>query len=98
MQGSKLTATFKLKSLEADCGTVDLGNNPGKVRLRVTSDGLRYAFSYSLDGKTYQEVGSADATLLSTEVLGGFTGVTLGLFVEGDNGATAKFHDFSYVE
>ena len=98
MQGSKLSAIFRLKSLEADCGTVDLGNNPGKVRLRVTSDGLRYVFSYSLDGKTYQEVGSADATLLSTEVLGGFTGVTLGLFVEGDNGATAKFHDFSYVE
>lgn len=98
LQGNELSVVFKLKSLEANCGTVALKPGADKVRLRVASDGLNYVFSYSLDGTTYQEVATTDATLLSTEVLGGFTGVTLGLFVEGDTGAAAKFHDFSYKE
>ena len=44
----------------------------------------------------YKNVGQLSSTLLSTEVVGGFTGVTLGMYAQ-DNGY-ADFAYFDYVE
>lgn len=94
----KVQATCQLKSVKADLGSVDLKGHKGKVSLRITSDGLHYKFQCSTDGKTFQNVGSIDCSLLSTEVVGGFTGVTIGMFVEGEAGASADFYSFDYTE
>ena len=56
----------------------------------VSSDGNMYEFT--IDGKP---LGRLETSLLSSEVVGGFTGVVLGLFAEA---GTASFDYFDYQE
>ena len=71
----------------------------GAVKLRIRSNGEMYFFDYSLDGKTFQELAAINCSLMSTEVAGGFTGVALGMFVEGTpNKGQADFRYFHYAE
>jgi len=93
MEGGEVKLKCRLKSLSADCGSVKIGSD--KVRLRIESDGLMYRFFCSAQGKAFQPVGEVNCSLMSTEVAGGFTGVTIGMFVE--NG-TADFSSFDYTE
>ena len=67
-----------------------------KVKLRISSDGQNYQFSYSLDGQTYQKMAEHNCSLVSTEVVGGFTGAVVGMYAEG--GGTADFSYFKYTE
>lgn len=48
--------------------------------LRVRSDGERYYFEYSADGQRYRELYHLNCSLMSTEVVGGFTGVIAGMY------------------
>ena len=67
------------------------------LRLRLSSDGDMYHFDYSADGgKSYQRLASHNCSLVSTEVVGGFTGVVLGMFAEGQG--SADFTNFNYTE
>ncbi len=70
------------------------------VKLRVRSEGTMYYFDYSLDGKDFAELCSVNCSLMSTEVAGGFTGVTLGMMAEGKSAASgaAVFSYFHYEE
>lgn len=51
-----------------------------KVYIKVEGTPSQYKFFFSENGKTYTRMGSADAKFLSTETLGGFVGVFLGLY------------------
>ena len=79
---------YQIRSLEKEDAAVPL---PGaKARLQVKAWGDHYEFI--LGGR---EIARLDAPLLSTEVVGGFTGVTAGpLAIAG----TAKFTYFTYKE
>ncbi|MGI6231707.1 MAG: family 43 glycosylhydrolase, partial [Prevotella sp.] len=66
------------------------------VYLRVQSADNLYVFSYSFDGKNYQKISALPSTLLSTEVVGGFTGVTLGMYACGNG--YADFTKWKYEE
>ena len=66
----------------------------GSVKLRIRSNGEMYFFDYSLDGKKFHELASMNCSLMSTEVAGGFTGVTLGMFAEGK--PRSGYADFTY--
>ena len=69
------------------------------VKLRVRSEGIMYYFDYSTDGKNFKELASMNCSLMSTEVAGGFTGVTLGMYVAGkEKSGYADFHYFRYDE
>jgi alpha-N-arabinofuranosidase len=51
----------------------------GELKLQVTGDRGRYAFAYDADGKGWRWLQRGDdATILSTDVAGGFVGVVLG--------------------
>ena len=69
-----------------------------EASLRVTSDGEMYRFEYSLDGQHYKPCYEMACSLMSTEVVGGFTGVVLGMYCsqKGSDGAT--FADFDYFK
>lgn len=87
----------RLKSVDALVYTSPKLKNSGKVWLRICSDGEMYNFSYSVDGNNFIEVYQMNCSLLSTEVVGGFTGVTLGMFAQGqkaDGYATFDFFDY----
>ncbi len=98
--GHKVQVRCRLKSLSALCNHpgVDLSVPAGAktMRLRITSDGLMYHFLVAYDQGVFREIASQNCALVSTEVAGGFTGVTLGMFAEGDG--TADFESFAYSE
>ena len=66
------------------------------VTLRITSGDNRYTFAYAANGQTFITVGSLPCQMVSTEVVGGFTGVTLGMFATGKG--QAAFTQWQYDE
>ncbi len=88
----------KLKSIDYVVKSVPR-TAQGYTKLRIRGNGEMYTFEYTQDGTTYHELGSMNCSLVSTEVAGGFTGVTLGMFVEGqEKSGYADFSYFRYVE
>jgi alpha-N-arabinofuranosidase len=72
----------------------------GKVAFQVKGESNYYSFAYSLDGKSYKNIGKMDVRFLSTETAGGFTGIYLGLFSTSENKlskAYTDFDDFTYL-
>ncbi len=86
----------QVMSLQHEVMGDDSGHLQGKVRLRIQSDGSRYMFSYSTDGFRWKQVAEQDCQLVSTEVVGGFTGVVLGMYAEGEG--SAAFNYCTYYE
>lgn len=68
----------------------------GSVHLCITSENNSYVFSYSQGDGNLKEAGRLPSTLLSTEVVGGFTGVTIGMFANGKG--QAIFANWKYEE
>lgn len=64
---------------------------------RITSDAAYYYMQVSDDDKRFQTLGKMDFRYVSTEVIGGFTGVMLGVFAQctsPDN----MYADFDWFE
>ena len=84
---------FQAKSLaKAVAGDVVTG----KVKLRITSDGDMYRFEYATVYGAFTSLAEHNCQMVSTEVVGGFTGVMVGMYAEG--GAGASFGYFRYEE
>ena len=85
---------YQVKSLSGremdECGQED------KVRLRISSDGNKYRFEYARNDGQWQHFAEHDCPLLSTEMVGGFTGAIAGMYAEGEG--TADFSYFKYTE
>ncbi len=100
--GSKVKVKCRLKTLSADCGEELLpikdGAETGKLKLRITSDGNNYHFLYACDNGPFKELSTQSCTLVSTETAGGFTGVVLGMYAEGNTKSQAAFEYFNYEE
>ncbi|MBQ8655895.1 MAG: glycoside hydrolase family 43 protein [Prevotella sp.] len=87
----------RIKSAETQPAFVRWADDvPQQVRLRITSDGERYHCFYARPHQDFEELGSMECSLLSTEVVGGFTGVTVGMFTDGPT--NADFGEFSYFD
>lgn len=51
------------------------------MQLKVAAEGDDYTFNYSLDGKTFKNLGGkVSGDILSTDIAGGFTGSLIGLY------------------
>ena len=56
------------------------------VQLQVAVAGGKYKFNYSLDNKTFKNVGGKiSGDILSTNKAGGFTGSLIGLYATASN-------------
>lgn len=56
-----------------------------KVVIRIKGDTNYYYFEYSIDGgKTFKQLSKANTVLLSSETVGGFTGIVLGMYAVGN--------------
>ncbi|MBR1548163.1 MAG: glycoside hydrolase family 43 protein [Prevotella sp.] len=84
---------YRVKSLEGH--KMELLPHDACVRLRIGSDGNRYRFAYSTDGAHYSTLAEHDCQLLSTEVVGGFTGAIVGMYAEGDGWADFSYFDYT---
>ncbi len=72
----------------------------GPVDLRIESDGPNFTFAYSQNGDDFKTIETADAKFLSTETVGWFTGVYVGLYATGNGKkatADAVYEWFEYV-
>ncbi|MDE6271242.1 MAG: glycoside hydrolase family 43 protein [Muribaculaceae bacterium] len=69
------------------------------VQLRVECAEDMYTFLISTDGgRNWTRMGAANARYLATETAGGFTGMTIGLFATGPEGAEATFKNFTVTD
>ena len=93
---------YRIKSVKGHQQSMEWseGSIPDKVRLRITSNGEWYYFSYATgQDKEFKSLGAMECPLVSTEMVGGFTGVTLGMFTEcSDGGSYGEFSYFDYAE
>ncbi len=93
---------YRIKSAAAVHQSADwpAGKVPEKVRLRITSNGEWYYFSYAADGDSeYHSLGALECPLVSTEMVGGFTGVILGMYAECSDGVSyGEFDNFIYTQ
>ena len=89
IRNGKAVLRVKLKALEANLGEVAVKGNQAVIKVS-SEDGMMYDFM--VDGKS---LGKLNTLLFSSEVAGGFTGVTLGMYAVG---GTAQFEYFDYKE
>lgn len=61
-------------------------NLEGGIDLKISGEGDKYQFSYSINGSDFKSVGGiVSGDILSTDVAGGFTGALLGLYATSGN-------------
>lgn len=73
----------------------------GQIILRITATDLEYQFWIQQEGKAAEKIAFAATQNLSTEVIGGFTGVFIGMYASGNgknNLNPADFDWFDYEE
>jgi len=70
----------------------------GDVILRINATELEYQFSAQLEGKTPEAVATAFTKNLSTEVIGGFTGVFIGMYASGNGENNQNPADFDWFD
>ena len=69
-----------------------------RAYLRITSDKDFYYLQASSDGKDFVGLAKMEYRFLSTETIGGFTGVMLGLFAQCGNETGAGYADVDWFE
>jgi xylan 1,4-beta-xylosidase len=71
-----------------------------KVYLQIRSDEKSYQLAYSIDGLSWIQLCSVEASILSADVNGGFTGVVIGMYATGNGKPCtepAYFHSYEYT-
>lgn len=81
-QGNKetqiITLRYRLGNMQHVEKEVELPK--GKFYLRVEGSNDYYSFAYSTDNKTFTSLGKMNVRYLSSETVGGFTGIYFGLY------------------
>lgn len=93
---TQVAVKCQLKSVESLMATAEIEGY--SAYLRISSDGDFYVFSYSVDGKEYKTLAKLNCSLLSTEVLGGFTGAVIGLYAVENNFSEAYGRSFALFD
>jgi alpha-N-arabinofuranosidase len=91
--GRAVAVRGRIGDVSAELARQEIGDGP--VVLSVRGDQQQYHLSAGNPGETPKRLISLDARHLSTEVAGGFTGVYLGLYAQGED-AQAFFDWFDY--
>ena len=72
--------------------------NGDRVYLRITSDQNFYYLMASADGSEFTQLAKMEYRFLSTETIGGFTGVMLGLFTQCKHETNKGYVDVDWFE
>ena len=87
------TVRYRMKTLEKMEEKVWIDSPKQLLVLRATPD--TYEFLCGKDEKTLKSLGCIAPQLMSTEVVGGFTGIILGIYATGTG--SADFQYFEYI-
>ncbi|MCW0484479.1 glycoside hydrolase family 43 protein [Gaoshiqia sediminis] len=66
----------------------------GNVYLQVHGDKDYYSFAYSTDGKNFETLDKVNVRYISSETVGGFTGIYLGLYATSASKTSKAYADF----
>lgn len=70
----------------------------GPVKFMIKMEGPAFTFTYAQGSNDYETIETTDAKFLSSETIGSFTGLYVGLYAAG-NGKTSKaYSDFDWFE
>ena len=94
-RGGKFYAKSNIRIGEMSHTFKELPLKSSTAYLRITSDRDYYYLEVSDDGSKFQPLGRMDFRYLTTEVIGGFTGVMLGVFAQGSE---KDYADFDWAE
>ena len=72
--------------------------NSDNVQLKIKGENDYYILCYSTYGKDYKELTKMDTKFLSSETVGGFTGIVLGLYASGINDQSNGYGQFRYFD
>ena len=89
-------AKIRIGEMEHIEKEIPLDNNT-IIYLRITADPQFYHLHYSIDGEHFTHLARMDYRYLSTETIGGFCGVHLGIFAHTLS-KTISYADFDYFE
>jgi xylan 1,4-beta-xylosidase len=70
----------------------------GPVELKVTGNEANYNFSFRQGTGDFSSLGSIATKFLSSEFVGGFTGVYLGMFANGNGQVSKTAANFDWFE
>lgn len=71
---------------------------PGPVKLRINGDFNNYTFSFAQGNEEYKQIDCVMSTYLSSETVGGFTGVYVGLYATGNGTQSTKNAYYDWFE
>jgi alpha-N-arabinofuranosidase len=71
---------------------------PGEVELSIVARPLEYEFFYQPVGNSPKSIGSAATKDVSSEKIGGFTGVYFGLYATGNGKPSSVPADFNWFD
>jgi xylan 1,4-beta-xylosidase len=71
---------------------------PGSVKLVIKGERSSYSFLYSQANEPAKEIIKVDSKYLSSETVGGFTGVYVGLYATGNGKASTTGADYGWFE
>ncbi|MDF1576642.1 MAG: glycoside hydrolase family 43 protein [Bacteroidales bacterium] len=91
-----LSVTLQFGSLTHESKKVEIG--PGPVSLKIKGGKTIFTFSYSQGDGEFIDLQSVDAKFLSSETVGGFTGVYVGLYTTGNGSACKASADYDWFE
>ena len=83
-----------MKTLEKTEETLWLDSPKQQLVLRATPEA--YEFLCGKDAKSLKPLGSIAPQLMSTEVVGGFTGILLGIYATGTGSADFQYFDYTF--
>ncbi len=78
--GNKVVALYTRTKSDSDVLVASAPVGDAPVTLALRADGGKMQFDYTVNGRTERLAGNVDATFLSTQKAGGFTGTVIGLY------------------
>ena len=71
---------------------------PGPVKLAIKCDRSTFTFSYAQGDETFKEIEKVNSKFLSSETVGGFTGVYVSLYATGNGKSSTSKADYDWFE
>ena len=99
-KNGKKYLVVKLQFGQTIYSSEEVSLDDGYVDLKIEGNGPEFIFSFSQNGEDFKVVEKVDARFLSTETVGWFTGVYIGLYATGNgqqSKAIATYEWFEYI-
>jgi alpha-N-arabinofuranosidase len=96
--GSKRVAIARLRFGSVIHDSKEIVLKPGPVRLSIKGERTTFTFALAQGSDPVTEIAKVDSKFLSSETVGGFTGVYVGLYATGNGKASTASADYDWFE